>query len=382
MKIVHVLPALTKGGAERVAAELANHAASSGHQVTLIAAFPVDSALLRDALHPSVLVSYVSQTQGSRMGRYFLMLPWLWRHRSWLMQQDIVHCHLTYAAVFGTLLRIWRSMTGVKGPVVVETYHSVGAPISSWRRWFFARMAAQRDALALMAEDEYWHAFSLKHPELISRVILNGVTNPSRDLVDMAKQQAYRREIGIPDECRLVVGAIGRVEADRKPWQYLPIFAEIASKYGPEVHFVLAGGGAELDRMRALVIEQGLEGKVHLPGLILDPCLPLAIMDLYISVNVGAITGLAGMEAVLSGLPVVAIQWIPEYRANSNDWIWSSTDLSEVANHACDLLRAPTDRQALAKRQKAYVELHHTTDVMARCYYELYQAVIARFEGR
>lgn len=367
-----------QGGGERVAAELANHAVSVGHQVILIAACPVDSAHLRDALHPDVEVCYVSPTQDSRMGRYLLLLPWLWRHRYWLMQQDIIHCHLTYAAVFGTLLHIWRSMTGAQGPMVVETYHSVGAPISPWRRWFFARMAVQRDALALIADDEYWRKFSLSHPKLITRVILNGVSIPSRNPVDVVEKLAYRRKIGIPDECRFVVGAVGRLGADRTPWMYLPIFAEIAREFGPDIHFLLAGGGAELDRMRALVIEQGLQGRVHLPGMVIEPTLPLAVMDLYISINVGAITGLAGMEAALSGVPVVAIQWVDGYRADANNWIWSSSDLSEVAKHASKLLHSSTDRQSLAARQKAYVESHHTVEAMANSYYALYQAAIAR----
>jgi len=379
MKIVHVVPALTKGGGERVAAELANHAALAGHKVTLIAGWPVDSALLRDALHTNVQVKYVSDAADSKIGRYFHMLPWLWRHRSWLMQQDILHCHLLYAAIFGTLARIWRLVSDAKGPVVVETYHSVGAPVSSWYRWFVARMAAQRDALALMAEDEYWNTFASKHPKLTTQVILNGVANPSRNPVGLAEQLAYRREIGIPDECQLVVGAVGRLTADRTPWMYIPIFAEISRECGPEVHFVLAGGGGELNRMREIVIEQGLEGRVHLPGQVLEPRFPLAIMDLYISINVGGITGLAGMEAALSGLPVVAIQWISQYRADLNDWIWSSADPSEVARRACKLLLSPEDCRVLAARQKAYVESHHTTQAMASSYYALYKAAMARF---
>ena len=36
MNIVHVLPALTKGGGEKVAVDLANHAARTGHEVTML----------------------------------------------------------------------------------------------------------------------------------------------------------------------------------------------------------------------------------------------------------------------------------------------------------------------------------------------------------
>lgn len=382
MKIVHVLPALTKGGGERVAAELASHAAQAGHQVTLIAAYPVDSALLRDALHPGVRVRYISDSVDSRLGRYLRVLPWLWRHRSWLAEQDILHCHLTYGAVFGTAMGILRRVWGARRPVVVETYHAVGMPIPPLHRWLHACLAARRDALVLMAEDEYWRTFLANRPGLFSEFIPNGISISCQDDVNPAVRRAYRRELGIPDNCRFVIGAVGRLEPDRQPWLYLPIFAEVARALRPEVHFVLAGGGTELDRMRSLVIEHGLAGRVHLPGLVLDPCLPLSIMDLYITLNVGATTGVAALEAALSNLPVLGIQMLAGYRPGPNDWIWSSADLLEVAGRAIELLRSPTDRQALAERQTAYVRAHHTTEAMACSYNALYQAAIERSQTK
>ena len=382
MKIVHVVPALTKGGGERVAGELANHAARVGHQVTLIAGWPVDSVLLRDALRSEVRVVYISKSTVSKIGRFFSLTSWLWRHRVWLSNQDIIHCHLSYAMIFGTLVRMWRSVTGADGPVIVQTNHSVGAPISRLRRGLFRCMAAQLDAQALIAEDEYWSSFALKHPKIVTEVIFNGISQPSGESVSSAERVVYRQKIGIPDNCNLIVGAVGRLTVDRKPWMYLPIFAAIAREFGPDVHFVLAGGGAELDRMRSLVVEQGLEEQTHFTGEVLEPRLPLAVMNLYISINVGAVTGLAGMEAAMSGLPVVAMQWMPGYHAAPKDWIWSSTDLSEVAKRACELLHSPLDRDTLARQQKAYVESHHTTNSMARSYYALYKLAIARFQTK
>ena len=382
MKIVHVLPALTKGGGERVAAELANHAARAGHQVTLIAGWPVDPTLLRDALHSGVQVLYVSKFAASTIRRYFRLMPWLWRHRVWLANHDILHCHLTYAMIFGVLVRMLRSVTGAEGPVIVQTNHSVGAPVSRLRRGLFSRMAAQLDAQALIAEDEYWGSFGSKYPKVVTEVILNGISHPSRKFVGSEERVTYRQKIGIPNKCNLVVGAVGRLTVDRKPWMYLPIFAEIARELGPDVHFVLAGGGPEFDRMQSLAIEHGLGGQIHFPGEVNEPSLPLSIMNLYISINVGAITGLAGMEAAMSGLPVLAMQWTPGYRAAPKDWIWSSTDLSKVAKRACQLLDSPLDRKKLAQQQKAYVKSYHTTNAMACSYYSLYKSAIARYQTK
>ena len=380
MKIVHVLPALSKGGGERVMAELADHAAQTGHQVTIIASNPVDSSLLRDRLHPEVCVRYVSDSVGSKARRYLSIFLWLWRHRSWLAEQDILHCHLTYGAVFGTAVGIWRNVSGAKRPLVVETYHAVGMNIPKLHRWTHSQLAVRRDALVLMAEDEYWSKYQKDHPDLLSKIIPNGISVSSQGSVSQEARKTYRQELGIPDDCRFVVGTVGMLRPDRQPWLNLPVFAEVARVLGPEVHFVIAGGGSEKDfeHMRSLIIEHGLQGRVHLPGLAFDPSLPRSIIDLYITLNVGSITGIAGLEAASSSLPVLAIQLLSEYQCGPDDWIWSSDDSMKVAEQAIKLIRSPDDRQALADRQADYFRAHHTTETMAASYYSIYQIAIER----
>jgi len=382
VKITHVLPALTKGGGERVAADLASQAARAGHDVTIIAAWPVDSVLLRDALHPGVKVWYVSDATASKMGAYLSMLPWLWRNRFWLAGQDILHCHLTYGAVFGTAVRYFRLALGSQRPAIVETCHSAGMPVPALHRRIRARMVARFDAFALVAEDDYWCAFIQNQIALPSAIIPNGISFQALVKVEPAAQLAYRHEVGIPDECNYVVGTVGRLQPDRQPWLYLPIFAEIVSVLGSKVHFVLAGGGSEYERMRSLVIEHGLEKQVHLPGLILEPRLPLSVMDLYLTLNVGGVTGIAALEAAYLGVPVLAIQMRSNYSVQQEDWIWSSSNLSEVATRAIELLRAPVERQMLAERQASRVRSNYTVESMARSYDELYLSAIARTQAR
>ena len=156
MKIVHVVPALTKGGGERVAVELANNSVREGHTVTLIAGWSVDPMLLENEILPSVKVIHISSVSSSKIRRYVKMWTWLWRHRLWLAEQDILHCHLTYGAIFGTVVKVFRKNMS---PLVVETYHAVGMPISRMRRKFHSFLALQRDALVLMAEDGFWVDF-------------------------------------------------------------------------------------------------------------------------------------------------------------------------------------------------------------------------------
>ena len=244
----------------------------------------------------------MSKHPGSKIGRYFKLIVWLYKNKKFLYEQDIIHCHLSYGIIFGFLVNIWRLVKQIDVPLIVQTNHSVGAPVSNFRRWLQYFFSKQCDALALIAEDEFWSSFAKKHPKILTKVILNGISQRNNQTISASKRDMYRTKAGIPNHCKLVVGAIGRMTADREPWTYLPIFKEIANEFGHDVHFLLAGGGSELNRMRSLAIEYGLEKQVHFPGEVNEPTMCFAIMDLYISINVGRITGLAGMEAAMYGL--------------------------------------------------------------------------------
>jgi len=378
MKIVHVLPLLSKGGGERVAVELSNHAAQAGHTVSLIVAGPADPALLQDSVHPDIGIKFVLRTGTSRVARYVQLLPWLWRNRGWLMQQDIIHCHLTYGSLVGMLIGKWRKISRANRPMIVETYHSVGMGIPAFNRWVHARLAAGRDGLALMAEDTYWRRFIAAHGNLTIKIIPNGVSLGATGKVSQAERDAYRKQIGIPDDCRLIVGTVGMMRPDRKPWLLIPIFAEVARVMGPDIHFLIAGGGPEIGRVKSLAAEHGLEGRVHLPGLVIKPQLPFSLIDLYVTLNVGTLTGIAALEAALTDCPLVAIQLSSEFQRRPDDWIWSSADPMEMAGEIVRLLRSAQARRALANDQSAHVRANHTTDVMAEAYYDLYRTARER----
>ncbi len=161
MKIAHVVSALTKGGAERVVVELANHAAANGHHVTVIAAAEAPRHIQADRLRPDVKLIFVKPGQPSSRRACRALPLWMWRRRVWLLSQDVVHCHLSFGSLFGSLLRFLRRRR-VK-PAIVETYHAVGMTISARRLATAAALLHGRDAIAFMAEDPYWSNYRLPH---------------------------------------------------------------------------------------------------------------------------------------------------------------------------------------------------------------------------
>jgi len=77
--------------------------------------------------------------------------------------------------LLGVLVTIYKKAFQWKKPAVVETYHSVGMKVPSWKRSLHAWLATFRDGLALMALDPYWSAYRRGQKEKNIKFIPNGV---------------------------------------------------------------------------------------------------------------------------------------------------------------------------------------------------------------
>jgi glycosyltransferase involved in cell wall biosynthesis len=370
MKITHLNPALTKGGAEKVLVDLANLAARQGHEVNIVSALAVDPALLQDQVDLRVKLHFICPLGGDKNAAYRAMLPWLHRNWHWLVGQDVVHCHMTYGALLGSALRMRRAMARSEKPRIIETFHGVGMPIRPWQRRLASMQAAWRDGYALMAQDAYWAGFADNHPRLPLAIIPNGIAIEQPASND-AERKAYCRNAGIPDGAP-VIGTVGRLRAERNPLATVAAFAEAFRILGPDVHFLIAGDGPMADAVRAEATRLGLGGRLHLPGLAVKPWVAASVMDLYVSMNVGPITGIAGLEAAAAGVPVISLQATADYAAGHQDWIWSDPDPLIVGSQAARLMQAGDERQALGATQAAYVRAHHSADAMLAAYFALY----------
>jgi glycosyltransferase involved in cell wall biosynthesis len=174
---------------------------------------------------------------------------------------------------------------------------------------------------------------------------------------------------------------VGRLVAERQPWLYIPAFARIAEELGGDVQFVIGGDGEEEPALRRLVSEHGLEGRVHFIGLVRDMEQFLPLLDLYISLNVGPVPGVAGLQAVAAGVPVIAVQIQPEYQG-SEDWIWSGSEPANVGDKAIELLRSQRSLDQLRAAQRAHLDASHSASAMASDYERLYRDASAHRSNR
>lgn len=375
LKTIHVLSGLTKGGGERVVVELANKAVERGDEVTIIAGWPVDPEHLQHKINPKVNVKFISR---SKKYAYLQIIPWILKNRKWIFCNDIIHCHLTYGAVFGSLAYIIiRKISGKKTPLIIETNHAVGMPVPKFNRWFHSRMMLLRDGLIFMAIDQYWNNFIKKHSNHKTEIIPNGISIQKPERTEELKKKFYT-EMGIGAECSYLVGTVSMLRPDRKPELYIPVFRDINSAFENKVHFILAGDGIEYERIKTLIKNKGLSQFIHLPGLINNPTALMANLDIYVSLSAGETGGISMIEAAMCNVPVVGIQLIENYKAKKDDWVWSHTDLKEVAGKIIFLLQNVQERNKLAEDQHKYVNSKFTSDAMYTAYYNFYKKIVNR----
>lgn len=365
MRILQVLPHLSKGGAERVVVELSNALHESGHDVTLLLAYPVNFELNQKDLDARIQVQFVSRRRGNRILQYLKVPYWILRNRQTLRNYDVIHCHLTYGLIFGFYLFLLRHLFHTKKPRLVATCHVVGVGITRVRRILNERLSYFFDAFVLMAQDSQWRSFISRKRRTNIQIIVNGIT-PS----------ALRAQTNQPStKSAHVVGTISRLQAERKPWLFLEVFAQIQELAPQEVRFILGGEGPERDFLKALSEKLQLTTNFSMPGLVKNPSMFLKDLVLYVTLNVEEITGIAGLEAVFSGIPVVGIQLSPTYTSGPNDWIWSHQDPKSVAIKIVELLANPAEIKALANKQYQIATEKFSIARMKNDYIDLYEKI-------
>jgi glycosyltransferase involved in cell wall biosynthesis len=379
MKITHVLPALTKGGAEKVVIDLANASSVMGNEVTVVVGHAVDPNLLRNRLATSIQVRSICDRPRSALVRYAKLIPWSITNWRWIKEQDVLHCHLTLGAVLGTIVWGMRGLTRALKPLVIETNHSVGMPIKQWQISVFKLMARWRHGYALVARNSEWDRYLKKSGMPLSQFVPNGVEIP-KQRVSEETTCTFALQVGLPPENKLVVGTIGRMVNERNPLAIVDVFSEIQKLISQSggAHFLMGGKGPEKEYVKQRAQLHNISERVHLPGLIIDPQVAMSTMDLYISLNVGGATGIAGMEAAAQGVPVIALQMSADYEPSDQDWIWSSKEPKMLAAKAAELLLDDSLRAEVSKRQAAHVKTNCSAEKMEADYALFYSRVINR----
>jgi glycosyltransferase involved in cell wall biosynthesis len=365
MRVLQIFPHLSKGGAERVVIELANSLVEVDNEVTLLLAFPVDKSLNQKHLSERIPVHFVSRKRKNRIQQYFQLPYWILKNWRDLKSYDVIHCHLSYGLIFGFMISIRRRFAKENEFKLIATCHVVGMETSYFRKNFNQKISYFFDYFVLIAQDEHWRKFIVEKKKKNIVVIVNGIS-------PMSSSNTSR---SLSSKDNLTIGTISRLHSERKPGLFLEAFKHINNLGNSEYKFVIGGEGAERENLQKLSRVFGIEEKLSMPGLVDDPRLFLSAIDLYVTHLIEGVSGIAGLESVFSGVPVIGIQLSPDYQNGANDWIWSSPDVIEVAKKALEYLENASSLSMLAESQLEFAKANYSVERMRNNYLMLYRRI-------
>ncbi|RBY74831.1 glycosyl transferase [Blastococcus sp. TF02-09] len=291
MRVLHVITGLAAGGAEVQLRLLLQHSRHDADVVALYNAGSVAEQLRADG----VTVTDLGMRSNTQVGAVLRLARLIRRGR-----YDVVHTHLFRAGLYGRLAaRLARV------PVVVATEHSLlddqleGRPATRAVRALY--LAAERLGQRTVAVSTSVRDNLLRWGIAADRVVTvpNGLDVDALAF-DPAARTAVRAGLGIPEGAH-VVGAVGRLHPGKRFDVLLDV---LAPTLGPDRHLLVVGEGAEREALTGLARDRGVAPWVHLPGE-RPVATHLSAMDVLASPSRYETFGLAVLEALANGLPVV-----------------------------------------------------------------------------
>lgn len=212
--------------------------------------------------------------------------------------------------------------------------------------------------LSVVCKYTYYHALTLGVAAPQLHLIANGadlqVFRPRR-----VRHGALRQRFGIAADMPLV-GFVGRLSWEKGPESFLRA-ALIAHRRCPQARFVLVGDGPMAQQCASFIDSFGMGDYTHLAGLQSDMPAVFAELDLVVSTSHTEAMPLALMEAMASGLPVVAtrVGGVPDMVQHGlTGALVSPGDFDGVGAQIAKLLEAPDTREAMGRRARERAEQH------------------------
>ncbi|MFC9913636.1 glycosyltransferase [Streptomyces sp. NPDC127197] len=300
MKALHIITGLGVGGAEQQLRLLLRHLPVDCDVVTLTNPGAVAEGLAADG----VRVVHI----GMDGNRDLTALPRLARVIR-AGRYDLVHTHLYRACVYG---RPAARFAGVRA--VVATEHSLGDSQMEGRRLtpgvralYLAseRLGSSTVAVSATVADRL-KRWGVPAPRI--EVVPNGI-DVDRFRFDPERRERTRRRLGLP-EGAYVIGGIGRLTRGKR----FDVLVHALTRLPDDHWLLLVGGGPDEPILRRTAHEAGVAHRVlftgerpYVPDGSPGPDLPslTSAMDLLASPSMEESFGLAAVEALASGLPVL-----------------------------------------------------------------------------
>lgn len=177
---------------------------------------------------------------------------------------------------------------------------------------------------------------------------------------------------------------VGRLDQEKNLDLVLRAIAKIVSKIG--FHFVIAGTGADSGRLKNLAEELFIGGAVTFTGFIPDEDLPnlYALADCFIIAGTAELQSIVTMEAMASGLPVIAVNAVALselVRDGENGFLFENQDTEMLAEKITAIFSDQGLRKRMGEKSLEFIAAHDinkTISALEKIYQSEYDRVFKK----
>jgi glycosyltransferase involved in cell wall biosynthesis len=370
MRIFHLVPNLNFGGLQKVVRLLAVHQIQSGHSVTI-------GCWTNASNHPE------AESELERAGAHVVYLRrgtdgefcldrrlWFRRLKGYLGagQAEILHVHNPFNYyIYGAVAARVAGTTKIVNTTHLTAMFNHPKFGKTGRAKFRTAAMLTHALVSVCSEDETFlrGRFFLPGKRLLT--IENGI-----DLDPFLAVPARHRR------CEVVFGFAGRMAVEKNHCVLIEAFSLLRRNHG-NVRLRLLGGGVLEPKLKEQVHEVGLDQAVEFCGFSNDVPGFLGSLDVYVLPSDFEAMPLSLLEAIASGLPVVAtaVGGVPGIVTTTESGSLCPPNNAEALRAAMESAITSADSRDRGERARHLVKERYSSERMARDYERLYQELLS-----
>lgn len=218
---------------------------------------------------------------------------------------DVVHCHTPMGGILGRLASSKRRKQGMKVIYTAHGFHFCkGGPIKNWVLYYPIErfMSKYTDVIITINKEDFQVAkkFNVKQHFSIPGIGIE-INKFKRIRSDFVRHEK-RHEIGVNEDEVLLIST-GDLSV-RKNHQI--VIKAISKLHNINLKYAICGNGDELEHLKKLAEKMGVSDKIIFLGFRTDVKELLRASDIFIFPSLWEGLGIAGIEAMAAGIPVIA----------------------------------------------------------------------------
>lgn len=307
IKVLHLIPTLASGGAERQLVDVVSNTSRENlsHTVGVLRSAGFFGPTLSSTGYEVCELGVEGKTPWfSGAGKFYALVK--------RIEPDIIHSWTYDADIVSRLVKLRNRriplITSLQTPAY-EPETIKGGGLSTIKveslRMIDSTLARLTDPYFVACSEfvarSSQRALGIKPSRL--RVIYNSV-DPETLATRTGEADEVRQELGIRKDAFVFLG-IGRLDEGKGFTYILPAFQKVAEVV-PNALLVIIGSGSQADRLRQLSVSLNIENKVLLPGSRRDIGACLEMADAFVFPTLFEGLGIVLLEAMTKELPCIA----------------------------------------------------------------------------